>query len=278
MFKKLRIAPLLRVEFLFKKALFIVITKVYAWLAGVYALIVGSALVTLTNRKFIRNHAYEIFVVIHFTLAFVFVYGLWHHLNPWDYSQYLIPYFSIWSLERFIRFINMFIVFGGFRMNNIALYEEPHTESPDDAFIKLQVTNYDKTLFKVKEGQFGCVYFGWQFAFWQAHPFTLVKLESSRYFAVVMKVKKGITLRFYKKLKRLEIKRISIRVCIEGPYGHSEREFTNEHQQLCVITTGTGIAGPIGYLSTHRAAHTFNGSLNSNILHWAVKSMTIVRA
>lgn len=45
------------------------------FIACVYALIVGSALVILTNRKFIRNHAYEIFVVIHVTLAFVFVNG-----------------------------------------------------------------------------------------------------------------------------------------------------------------------------------------------------------
>ncbi|KKA01053.1 hypothetical protein D499_0AU00110 [Hanseniaspora uvarum DSM 2768] len=247
------------------------------WIAGVYAIVIGAAIVILSNHRFVRKHFYEIFLVIHIVLAVVFVIGIWRHLNPLDLVQYIIPFIGIWSLERLIRLINMFVVFGGYRKNTATLYIDESNDDKNDIFIKLNINNYNKSLFKIKEGNFGFVYLGLPFCFWQSHPFTFIKIQDSENFSIVMKVKKGITMKLYKKFLSLGVKTMDLRVCIEGPYGHSERDFTNKHDQLCVITTGTGIAGPLGYLSSHRASKSFDGQLKPNVLHWGVKSLNIVK-
>ena len=248
------------------------------WRAGIFTIIAGAAIVILSNHRFVRKHFYEIFYVIHVVLAIVFVAGLWYHLNPLDLAQYVIPYIGVWSLEKLCRFFNMFVLFGGYRKNTAVLYEDVLGDDKTDIFIKININNYNKSLFKLKEGNFGFLYLGLPFCFWQSHPFTFVKLQNSDDFAIVMKVKKGISMKLYKKFKKLGITKMDLRVCIEGPYGHTERGFTNKHDQLTIVTTGTGVAGPIGYLSSHRASNTFDGSLKTNVLNWGVRSPLIIKA
>ena len=248
------------------------------WRAGIYTIIAGATMVFLSNHRIVRKHFYEIFLVIHIVLAVVFIVGLWHHLNPLDLVQYVIPYIGVWSLERLTRLINMFIIFGGYRKNTAILYEDATSEDKNDMFIKLKISNYNKSLFNIKEGNFGFVYLGLPFCFWQSHPFTFVKLDNSDEFSIVMKVKKGISMKLYKKFKKLGKNTMDLRVCIEGPYGNSERNYVNKHDQLSIVTTGTGIAGPMSYLSSHRASKTHDGSLKPNVLHWGVRSPIIVKA
>ncbi|KAL6933481.1 hypothetical protein ACO0R3_001253 [Hanseniaspora guilliermondii] len=248
------------------------------WRAGIFTIIAGAAIVILSNHRFVRKHFYEIFYVVHVVLAVVFVAGLWYHLNPLDLAQYVIPYIGVWSLEKLFRFFNMFVLFGGYRKNTAVLYEDALSDDKTDIFIKININNYNKSLFKIKEGNFGFLYLGLPFCFWQSHPFTFVKLQNSDDFAIVMKVKKGISMKLYKKFKKLGITKMNLRVCIEGPYGHTERDFTNKHDQLTIVTTGTGVAGPMGYLSGHRASNTFDGSLKTNVLNWGVRSPLIIKA
>ena len=248
------------------------------WISGVYAMVVGAAIIFLSNHRLVRKHYYEIFFVLHIVLAIVFVIGMWRHLNPLELAQYILPFIVIWAVERLLRVFRMFVVFGGFRKNKATLYVDEENSDPNDIFIKLDIDNYNKSLFKVKEGDFGFVYLGLPLFFWQSHPFTIVKIKDSENFAVLLKVKKGITMNLYKKFLKQGVKHMDLRVCIEGPYGYSERHFANKHDQLCVITTGTAIAGPLGYLSHHRASNSHDDELKPNVLHWGVKSLNVIRA
>lgn len=248
------------------------------WISGVYAMVIGAAIIFSSNHRLVRKHYYEIFFVLHIALAIVFVIGMWRHLNPLELAQYILPFIIIWALERLLRMFRMFVVFGGFRKNRATLYEDEESSYPNDIFIKLDIDNYNRSLFKVKEGDFGFVYLGLPLSFWQSHPFTIVKIKDSENFAILLKVKKGITMKLYKKLLKQGVKQMDLRVCIEGPYGYSESNFANKHDQLCVITTGTAIAGPLGYLSHHRASNSHDGKLKPNVLHWGVKSLNVIRA
>ncbi|SGZ39599.1 uncharacterized protein HGUI_01799 [Hanseniaspora guilliermondii] len=248
------------------------------WISGVYAMVIGAAIIFLSNHRLVRKHYYEIFFVLHIVLAVVFVIGMWRHLNPLECAEYIIPFIGIWALERVFRLFRMFVVFGGFRKNKATLYVNEENLDENDMFIRLDIENYNKSLFKPKEGHFGFVYLGLPFSFWQSHPFTVVKIKDSDNFAILMKVKKGITMKLYKKFLKQGVKHMDLRVCIEGPYGCSESSFANKHDQLCVITTGIAIAGPLSHLSYHRASNSHDGELEPNVLHWGVKSFNVIRA
>lgn len=247
------------------------------WVAGVCAMIFGAAIVICANYTLVRKHLYEIFLGLHIILAVFFVVGLWYHLNPLEYAQYILPVIGVWSLDRLLRLVRMFIVFGGFRKNQITLFANENGDK-NDIFLRLEIDNYNKHLFKVKDGNFGFVYFGTPLGFFQSHPFTIVKVNESESFAIVVKVKKGITSKIYKSILSSGKTSKDFRICVEGPYGTSKFNLANQYNNLSVVAVGTGIAGPIGYLNHHRNTQLDEADKNENVLYWGVKSLNVVNA
>lgn len=247
------------------------------FIAGVAAIAIVLVILITASYTFFRKRFYELFLLLHIGLAAGFIVAMWYHLKILEYIQTLLPLIAVWCLDRVLRVFRMFVMFGGYRSNKITVFENENGDK-NDIFLRLDVDNYNKKWFNVKDGNIGFVYFQTWYGFWQSHPFTIIKIKEDDSFAFVIKVKKGITSRIYKSIIATGGKSKNFKVCVEGPYGTTKTNLTRQYDNLSVVTVGTGVAGPIGYLNHHRNTEISEEKKNENVLYWGVKSLNVVNA
>ncbi|KAL6926432.1 hypothetical protein ACO0SA_003922 [Hanseniaspora valbyensis] len=255
------------------------------WRYGAVATTCGMIMLVFSSHIF-RKRLYDIFLVAHIILAVFFMVGSWFHLLHFGLQYYCYSAIGVWSLDRLLRYVRMFLLFGGFRKNKITIIKNPYgkelsgTEEvdKDDLFFRIDIDNYNKSLFNIKDGNFSFLYILHPRGFWQSHPFTMVKVKESEDFTIIVKVKKGLTKHVYNSIAKSGKESQYYRICVEGPYGMTKSDVVSQFDNLSCVAIGTGVSGPLCYLNHHRNSEMNEKSGAQNVLHWGVRSMAVVEA
>ncbi|KAL6926539.1 hypothetical protein ACO0SA_004697 [Hanseniaspora valbyensis] len=254
------------------------------WIWGSVATTCGMVMLPFSSQ-FFRRKVYDIFVFFHILLALFFLIGTWYHLIDFNLQYYCYATIGIWSLDRILRVFRMFVLFGGFRKNKVTIIRNPLNKEitgeevdKDDLFFRIDVDNYNKSLFKIKDGNFSFVYILHPRGFWQSHPFTIVKLKESENFTIVIKAKKGLTKHIYNSIAKSGSDSKYFRVCVEGPYGMTKSDVVSQFDNFAAVVVGTGISGPLCYMNHHRNSVFDEKNSKPNVIHWGVKSLAVVES
>ncbi|OBA28238.1 hypothetical protein HANVADRAFT_98293 [Hanseniaspora valbyensis NRRL Y-1626] len=253
------------------------------WRWGSVATTCGMIMLVFSAHVF-RKKMYDVFVAFHIIFALFFLVGSWFHLIYFGLQYYCYACIGVWSLDRVLRAVRMFVLFGGFRKNKVTIIKNPAAKEndeqldPEDLFFRIDIDNYNKSLFKIKDGNFSFVYILHPKGFWQSHPFTMVKLKENDEFTIVVKVKKGLSRHIYNSIAKTGKDSKYFRVCVEGPYGMTKDAIVSQFENLSCVAIGTGVSGPLCYLNHHRNSELNEKSGAQNVLHWGVRSMGVVEA
>lgn len=242
-----------------------VITYWYQW--GCVATICVSIQVVWACW-FIKNLAYETFLVAHIILAVFFLVGSWYHLASKHRAHWFIYPICCWGLERLTRVWKIWLCGGIHRNATIKL--EPMS---DIISIRVESSYNDKFKFA---GQFAYLYlldldFDWVFMF-QSHPFTFV-FQDDGSVLFYCKVKRGVTKKVKTHLLCEPGFTKTISVMVEGPYGGvNEAEISNKHvNNLMMISSSTGVSGSLCHLKT-----AIKNKIRNISMTWIVPNSQII--
>ncbi|ODQ58640.1 hypothetical protein WICANDRAFT_54650 [Wickerhamomyces anomalus NRRL Y-366-8] len=200
------------------------------WTWGIVATILGGLILVQAFHIF-RNMAYETFLFIHIVLAILFIVGCWWHCYTLGWLEWIYVSWAVWIFDRVLRVVKMCMF--GFRNAQIELIA-------DDTF---KITVKHGKWFAPYPGSFGYVYFITPTMFWQSHPFTLIdSVLNKDETTIYVKTKAGITKRLNKQLAKIPGNKKTIRISIEGPYGH--RAPIEKYDTALLLAGGNGIPGP----------------------------------
>lgn len=206
------------------------------WRWGIY--ISGAAVALLIQSIYcIKSRHYEIFLILHISLALFFLVGCYYHCEELGWTGWIFLSSGLWVIDRILRFWNICYKFGGYRHAHASIM------SNENKIFKITIPNVDFEKFEFFPGCFAYLYVKGRKWFWQSHPFTLLKHGSD--IEIVIKAKEGLTKNLFELLPT-DGTRIPIRVALEGPYGHEAP--VTDYSDVLLLTSGTGIPGPISYL------------------------------
>ncbi|CDK28493.1 unnamed protein product [Kuraishia capsulata CBS 1993] len=200
--------------------------KETSFVCGIIATVI-ACLMIFVSLKIFRNHAYEVFLVIHNCFSILFVVMIWIHVKHLAYNKWVWGMLSIWCIDRLTRMVRI-IMSGGIQTLEVEIC---------DAKV-LKISFKKPRWFKYYHGSYLFVSFltPW-FTAWQFHPFTTISspVEQDGTLTLYVKVMKGVTRRL-SQLDFDENGKIKIRGMIEGPYGSPVRSCKVEEN--CVAVAG----------------------------------------
>lgn len=200
------------------------------WRWGIVATTLGGLILFQAFHVF-RNMAYETFLVIHIILTVLFVVACWWHCYTIGYLEWIYVSWAVWIFDRVLRVIRMCVF--GFRKAQIELIA-------DDTF---KVSVKHNKWFAPFPGSFAYVYFITPTMFWQSHPFTIIDSALNKdETTIYIKTKSGVTKRINKELSKHPGSKKTIRISVEGPYGH--RAPMEKYDTAMLLAGGNGIPGP----------------------------------
>lgn len=203
------------------------------WKFGIAATTLAAALL-ITSIAAFRRHCYETFLFLHIVLGALFFYACWQHVLNLSGIEWVYAALAIWIVDRLVRIIRL--AFMGFPKAQLT------SVGPD--LIRVTVPKSSK-FWKAKPGQYVFISFLHPLCFWQSHPFTVMDSCSKEdELVIVFKAKKGVT-RLLKKHLARNNGQLSMRLAIEGPYGHSSP--VDRFDNVLLMTAGTGLPGPIAH-------------------------------
>ncbi|KAJ6478828.1 ferric reductase like transmembrane component-domain-containing protein [Mycena vitilis] len=136
-------------------------------------------LLSLFSVRPLRNRGYELFLVGHIFGALIILGAGFYHVNNNDLGYYIWPSLMVWGIDRFLRFIRIFVVNGGY----LTLFK---TKTSRDLGANIEVISSDFLRVTVQRPD----HFRWspgQLAYlsipsvsampWEAHPFTIASID-----------------------------------------------------------------------------------------------------
>lgn len=218
---------------------------------------------------FIKNLAYETFLVAHIVMAVFFLVGSWYHLASKNRAHWFIYPICCWGLERLTRIWKIWLC-GGIH-KNATIKLEPLS---DVLSIRVDSTFSDK--FKLA-GQFAYLYLidldsDWVFLF-QSHPFTFV-FQDDGSIMFYCKVKRGVTKKFKNHLLCEADFTKKISVMVEGPYGGVDERLVSSKNtnNLLMISSSTGVSGSLCHLKT-----AIENKIKNISMIWVVPNYEIIK-
>ncbi|KAJ7134928.1 ferric reductase like transmembrane component-domain-containing protein [Mycena crocata] len=136
-------------------------------------------LMCLLSVQPLRSRMYELFLVAHFFVALIFLCGAYYHAENNGLGYYLWPSLLLWGLDRFLRFVRIFFVNGGYETlfntkTSHALRAKIEVISPQ--FLRVTVRRPDH--FTWTPGQLAYLSIPSISATpWEAHPFTIASID-----------------------------------------------------------------------------------------------------
>lgn len=196
---------------------------------GTVATICGG-IICFQSLLCIRRKAYEAFYVIHIILAIGLIVGSWYHLVNLGYMQFIYIAIGIWTFDRVVRLGR--ILYFGFPKAEVTLVEHE----------TLRVVVPKPKHWKAVPGGYIWIHFCHGWSFWQAHPFTFLQSTTNKNKIVLLcKIKKGVTNSVAERLILLPSRKLSCRVCVEGPYGGPC--LVGRYSNVVYLAGGNGIPG-----------------------------------
>ncbi|KAH3685793.1 hypothetical protein WICPIJ_003256 [Wickerhamomyces pijperi] len=229
------------------------------FLNGVNALYLCLVIVILAIHNF-RKKCYELFIVMHISLAALFFYGCYLHCKPFGWLSWVYYAAGFWISDRVLRLVNLW-KFG-------APMAKIHYIS--DQTFKVSVQRPHN--WRAFPGCFVYVHFLHPRLFWQSHPFTIVdSVEGFQEVTIYIKAKEGLT------KSVLDIIGIqgpySMRVSLEGPYG-IENPLKN-YDNVLLIAGGNGVPGPF-YHAVELAKSSLIPKRRIKLI-WVIRSIDSLR-
>ncbi|PPQ88182.1 hypothetical protein CVT25_005147 [Psilocybe cyanescens] len=209
---------------------------------GVLAGTTLTLLCILTLRP-IRNRSYEVFLIVHFVFAFMFLLSIYFHLTGRVLTYYgAWPSMIVWGLDRFLRLVNL----SAFNFG----YLNPWCQSSKDlnASVEvlsphfLKVTMYRSKHFHWRPGQSAYLSFPSVSTIpFESHPFTISTIEddataAQKKLTFFVRVRSGFT----QTLMQTASSDTTYKVFINGPY--SSPPVLMGYQTVILIAGGSGVA------------------------------------
>ncbi|RCK65214.1 putative ferric reductase transmembrane component [Candida viswanathii] len=195
---------------------------------GIIATVAGG-IIWVQAMLYFRRRWYEIFLLIHITMAALYVAGAWIHVDTLGYVWFMYPAVAVWCFDRLVR-IGRLIVFG-FPKAEITLLAN------DTLKVVVPKPSYWKSI----PGGHAFIHFIKPTYFWQSHPFTFVDTPDDKNIVLYCKVKGGITHSLYQTLVNQPGQTTTMTVAVEGPYG--EATAARYADSAVFIAGGNGIPG-----------------------------------
>lgn len=229
------------------------------WIWGSVATVAGAVILFQAVGKF-RQLSYEIFLYLHFALAFIFLVGAWIHLAYMSFQPTLYAMAAVWGFDRFARLVR--ILHFGVRTASASVVTSD--------IIKVVIPKHK--YWKLYPGAFGYIYFLRPTVFWQSHPFSIIGSEDGKHVLLYVKAKEGATGTIMKYLQGQDGKTADMKVLFEGPYGsyHS----VNHYEVALFIGTSVGMTGVFPY--ARDCLNSSNSRVKAAKLYWVVQNMDIV--
>lgn len=205
------------------------------WRWGVVATIL-CCLIIFQSIHFLRSRWYEAFLVIHITLAALFIAACWWHVITLGWHQWVWVSVGIWGFDRAVRVIRL--AWNGIGYAETKLYA-------NDIF-KMTISTSGR--WKYYPGCHIYVHVLKPWGFWESHPFTLYQHPDPAQkdkLIICGTAKEGMTRRVANDLSKLPD--ISYRLLIDGPYG--ARHNIQHYDSLIFIAGGIGITATYAYAS-----------------------------
>ncbi|WWD21807.1 hypothetical protein CI109_106295 [Kwoniella shandongensis] len=206
------------------------------WWTGIIATICMSLLLPLSIRA-IRQRFYEFFLISHILLALGSLVGCFYHVKIWDgdYDGWMWACTAIWN--------------GLIRLTTTTAI--PITPKP---------------------GHYYYLYTPRSITPWENHPFTLASWEKGAnggtdlHFLIAPH--KGATRKLQKRIAQAE-SGVTMRILLEGPYGHTDALEPFDH--VLLVAGGSGVTAILPYLFTIRQNNSHNSRIRHVTVVWVVK-------
>ncbi|RCK62988.1 putative ferric reductase transmembrane component [Candida viswanathii] len=195
---------------------------------GIIGTLAGG-LILFQAMLYFRRRWYEMFLLIHITMAALYIVGTWIHVDIFGYVYFCYGTIAPWCFDRLVRIIRMF--WFGFPKAQITLIS--------NETIKVVIPK-PRYWYSIPGGHAYISFFRLS-CFWQNHPFTFVDAPTDKNIVMYCKVKGGMTHGLYQYLAKQPNQTASIRVGVEGPYG--EPTAARYADSAVFIASGNGIPG-----------------------------------
>ncbi|KAG5361735.1 Ferric/cupric reductase transmembrane component 1 [Yarrowia sp. C11] len=204
---------------------------------GVIAIISGSFM-CIQGLHFFRSRWYEMFLVIHITLALLFTIAIWLHADLVGFQEWVYAAVAVWAFDHLARYLR--IIFSGVVCNG-----EFTIIDHNDRIVRVEIA-YSK-LWKVYPGAHVFIYVLTPWKFWESHPFTIYQsptaLENGN-ISIMLKAKSGMTLKIFNHLLEKN-DHANIKLFVEGPYGHQLP--VRNYDSTVVVAGGIGVTATYSY-------------------------------
>jgi predicted ferric reductase len=205
---------------------------------GIVSIIMVTFLVFHSFRC-LRTRNYEVFLVMHISMAAVLLAALWHHMaRPKHGLQFLYSSIAIWAFDRILRIVK--ISWSGIAYADVRLHNEDVLEFRVD---------YSRR-WKAYSGSYAFIHVVKVSWFWQSHPLTLLNspraLDRGK-LVMYAKVKEGLTSGIRKLLTTTPNNCLRVPVLIDGPYGISYN--IGHYGSVVFIAGGIGVTATYSYAS-----------------------------
>ncbi|KAF8881834.1 ferric reductase NAD binding domain-containing protein [Gymnopilus junonius] len=239
---------------------------------GAFGWINAHSLVLLTIRP-IRERSYELFLIIHFVLAFIFILTTYFHtagmimtyFGPW-------PSMIVWGLDRFLSMAKVvvfnFAYFNPWSKSSKAL--DANVEVLSHHFIKVTIRR--PKYFYWRPGQSAYLSFPAVSSFpFESHPFTMSTIydgssADGNKLTFFLRVRKGFTARLMKAASQDQ----TYKVFVNGPY--SSPPILVGYQSVMLFAGGSGVTFTLPlFLSLIKRAKQNEATCSKLTFVWVIR-------
>ncbi|KAG1894707.1 ferric reductase NAD binding domain-containing protein [Suillus fuscotomentosus] len=265
------------------------------WLrAGVTAMVAFSILIIVSLHP-VRSNMYEVFFYVHFLGVLIFLVGGYYHTRGADGSYWIWPSFVFWALDRFIRAVRL-VVFNhsyfGFKSGTGTM--DAATELLSENVVRLRLCRPPH--FHWSPGQTAYLIMPSVSTLpFEAHPFTIASFDSSllstasaedqssaevtgssvpfwKELVFLVNVQGGFT----KKLKEVAVKKETIKVFVDGPYGPSPDLGSYDTSVLVAGGSGVSYTLPV-FLNIIERVRKGKSSCTRVVFIWSIRGAEYVQ-
>ncbi|TXT08893.1 hypothetical protein VHUM_03021 [Vanrija humicola] len=218
------------------------------WRTGVFATVAMTILLPLSLKP-IREKVYEIFLILHICLAVVVLVMLWYHVKIFDgsYNPWLYACIGLWSFDRLLRIVRIVVL--SFRtvsgQNTVATMT-----GGSEGLIRMSINS--SVRINPKPGSYYFLYSPRSIKPWENHPFTLAswdQTEAGTTLHFLFAPQAGWTRSMQKRIAKVSdgvAPSTSMRVLLEGPYGHDHP--VTSYENILLVAGGSGITALLPYV------------------------------
>ncbi|KAH8690570.1 ferric reductase like transmembrane component-domain-containing protein [Talaromyces proteolyticus] len=251
------------------------------WRMGVIAVISMSFLCIFSIYP-MRRYKYELFLLLHLAFAVLCIGTLWYHVAIFDgqYNPYIWPCVAVWVLDRVLRLCRLGLL-------NLSKLQATIRYNKDADIIHLTVPV--RGISRPRAGSYYFLYSLNGLKFWESHPFTLMSWsevgaqntkQAALELSFLVRPQDGFTARLRDHVSQKSCSynesgtsQVSIRMAVEGPYGHTFG--LSHYQNVLMVVGGTGVTVALSHLCMIRDIAAANKNPAFSIrrvqLDWVVR-------